>query len=120
MAGAMRHIGLIFVLAGSLAAASSGTDKGYVFLGPHTVEGSVPLKDGTVVEAIHQGGVVVSENAESPWNHATFFAQGSRVKSRYAKNSNSARSNKAGSADWPSRATSAAPFSGALVAARAL
>ena len=81
----MRHIKLVFLLAGSLSAATSGTDSGYVFLGPHTMEGSVPLKDGTVVEAIHQEGVVVSEDPESPWHHATFFAQGSRVKSAEGK-----------------------------------
>ena len=80
MAGDMRRIGFVFLMASAVLGATSGTDSGYVFLGPHIVEGSVPLKDGTVVEAIHQQGVVVSQSPGSPWHHATFFAQGSRVK----------------------------------------
>ena len=81
----IKRISLLFTavivaFTGALMAAPEGTDSGYVVIGPPTIEGVVALKNGQTVEAIHQSGVVVSENRESPWYHATFFIQGSRVK----------------------------------------
>jgi len=58
---------------------SSGTDAGYIFCGPRTEKKSKILKTGSVIVAHHQSGVVVGEGEQSPWRHATFFAQGTSV-----------------------------------------
>ena len=71
---------ILFAVGGALIAAPVGSDSGYAIIGPPTIEGVVALKNGQTVEAIHQSGTVVTENPESPWYHATFFIQGSRVK----------------------------------------
>ena len=56
-----------------------GTDAGYAFLGPAVLQRTKTFKNGVALGAYHQTGVIVSETPESPWHHATFFVQGTRV-----------------------------------------
>ena len=58
---------------------SSGTDTGYIFSAPQIEQRTKTLKTGAAIIAHQQTGVIVSDNAESPWRHATFFAQGTTV-----------------------------------------
>lgn len=62
------------------APGSEGTDSGYLFLGPHETTRTKTVKEGVTLVATHQSGVIVSGNPESPWNHATVFAQATLVK----------------------------------------
>ena len=58
----------------------AATDSGYVFAGPVSTTRTKALKNGLVLVATHQSGVIVSTKSHSPWHHATFFAQTTVVK----------------------------------------
>lgn len=59
--------------------AGSGTDKGYIFAGPHEVKKTKHIKKGIRIVAYHQRGVYVSENPQSPWYQAAMFIQGTTI-----------------------------------------
>ena len=56
---------------------TKGTDTGYIFALPHIKEKTKTLKEGVVLVDNHRTGVIVSENPDSPWSHATFYSHGS-------------------------------------------
>ena len=58
----------------------AGTDSGYLFVGPRVTTRTKALKNGLVLVATHQSGAIVSTHRQSPWHHATFFAQATLVK----------------------------------------
>jgi hypothetical protein len=60
--------------------ANAGTDKGYTFHGPTTIDRTMPLKNRLTLETNRQAGIVVSETPGSPLHHATLFAQGTTVR----------------------------------------
>ena len=75
-----------FMCAGFSAPATAQTqdetkhDQGYVFSGAHVDESIVVLANGLMLVPNHQSGVIVSENPEGPWHHATFFSQGTTIR----------------------------------------
>jgi hypothetical protein len=54
-----------------------GEDYGYLFVGPTVERKSKVVKPGVVLIDNHKSGVIVSENTDSPWNKATYYAHGS-------------------------------------------
>ena len=64
----------------ALADTHEGTDRGYVFSGPHVDEWEDKLDNGLILAPNYQKGVYISENPESPWHHATFLSHGTTVK----------------------------------------
>jgi hypothetical protein len=58
----------------------SGNSKGELFLQPIEVKRTKKIKKNALLVSYHQTGVVQTKDQESPWNKATFFAQGSIVK----------------------------------------
>ena len=77
---------LVLCLAGlacasaSATAAKSGSSKGHMFLASQEERRVKDFKDGRSIVAYHQSGSITSENSDSPWRQATFFAQGSLFK----------------------------------------
>ena len=62
-----------------------GTDSGYVVMAPAVQKRAKTLQNGITLDAYHKTGVIVSENPQSPWHHATFFAQGTAVSDQWAR-----------------------------------
>ena len=58
---------------------SSGSDNGYLFLGPREEISSKKIGKGQTITAFLCDGVAVSENPDSPWYRATLFAHGSII-----------------------------------------
>ena len=58
------------------------TGTGYLFIGPAVPTRTKTLRDGIALDAYHKTGVIVSENPQSPWHHATIFLQGTAVSDR--------------------------------------
>ena len=58
------------------------TGTGYLFIGPAVPTRTKTLRDGIALDAYHKTGVIVSENPQSPWYHATIFLQGTAVSDR--------------------------------------
>ena len=54
-----------------------GEDSGYIFAGPTVERNRKVVKPGVVIIDNHKNGVIVSENPDSPWNNATYYAHGS-------------------------------------------
>ena len=54
-----------------------GEDSGYIFAGPTVERGRKVVKPGVVLIDNHREGVIVSDNADSPWHKATYYAHGS-------------------------------------------
>ena len=85
-----RHSGLFVMLiiliftnflAGAPKGIEQGKDDGYIFSDPHIVKRIKTFKNGIVLEAYHQSGVLLSENPEaiSPRNYATCYDRGTTV-----------------------------------------
>ncbi|MDA0350321.1 MAG: hypothetical protein O3C43_19645 [Verrucomicrobia bacterium] len=78
------HFGLSLLLVLSLCLliptsflSATADDSGYLFLGAKEERRVKKFKDGNTLTAYHQFGTVASNEANSPWNRASFFAQGS-------------------------------------------
>jgi len=54
-----------------------GEDSGYIFAGPTVERKRKPVKPGVVLIDNHKNGVIVSDNTDSPWHKATYYAHGS-------------------------------------------
>jgi len=54
-----------------------GKDSGYIFMGPTVERKRKEVKPGQVLIDCHKSGIVVSDNAGSPWNKCTYYAHGS-------------------------------------------
>jgi hypothetical protein len=56
-----------------------GEDTGYLFIGPTVERNRKVVKKGVVLVDNHKSGVIVSDNPDSPWNKATYYAHGSSL-----------------------------------------
>jgi hypothetical protein len=54
-----------------------GDNSGYIFAGPMVERKRKVMKPGVVLVDNHRHGVIVSDNKDSPWNNATYYAHGS-------------------------------------------
>ena len=54
-----------------------GEDSGYIFVGPSVERKRKDVKPGVVLIDNHRTGVIVTENTDSPWHKATYYAHGS-------------------------------------------
>jgi hypothetical protein len=54
-----------------------GEDSGYIFAGPTVERKRKVVKPGVVLIDNHKNGVVISDNTNSPWHNATYYAHGS-------------------------------------------
>ena len=64
---------------------TEGTDKGYIFSGPHIEDRTKKVKQDFTLVAYHHSGVIISENPKSPWHHATFLGHGTIVRDSEGK-----------------------------------
>ena len=51
-----------------------GEDSGYIFAGPTVERRRKVVKQGLVLIDNHREGVIVSDNAGSPWHKSTYYA----------------------------------------------
>ncbi len=54
-----------------------GEDSGYIFAGPTVERKRKVVKPGIILIDNHKHGVIVTENSDSPWHRATYYAHGS-------------------------------------------
>jgi len=54
-----------------------GEDSGYIFAGPIVERRRKVIKPGVVLIDNHKNGVIISDNKNSPWHNATYYAHGS-------------------------------------------
>jgi hypothetical protein len=54
-----------------------GKDSGYIFVGPTVERKRKVVKPGVVLIDSHKNGVIISDNKDSPWHNATYYAHGS-------------------------------------------
>ena len=54
-----------------------GKDSGYIFAGPTVERKRKVVKPGVILIDNHRNGVIVSDNPDSPWSNATYYAHGS-------------------------------------------
>lgn len=78
-------IWIVVLCASSLCEADAGDDEGFLFVGPREVKRTKRIKKGTHIVAYHRRGVSVSERADSPWNQAALFIQGTSIEDAQGK-----------------------------------
>ena len=55
----------------------AGKDSGYIFMTPTVERGRKVVKPGVVLVNNHKQGTIYSDNKDSPWHNATYYAHGS-------------------------------------------
>ena len=68
-----------FTPIGAAADVNSGSDDGYVFVGPAVIEHHDVFRNGKIHDVNHAYGFFVSENPDSPFYRATYYSQGTAI-----------------------------------------